>query len=219
MTRHQAAAATIPAPLAPFALHPGLLLHRGLLSRDAQAELLAQVRAGLAAAAPFRPVTPRSARPFSVRMSNFGPLGWVSDRQGYRYQPLHPETGEPWPPIPVAALAVWRQVADWPGDPEACLVNIYGPEAKMGLHQDRDEQDFTAPVVSISLGDDALFRVGGESRGGPTTGVRLRSGDVLVMGGASRLRYHGVARIYPGSSTLAGEPGRINLTLRRVTPR
>ena len=217
MTHHQAAAATIAAPPAPFALHPGLEIHRGLLNRAAQAELLAQVRAGLAAAPPFQPVMPRSGRPFSVRMSNFGPLGWVSDRQGYRYQPLHPVTGQPWPAIPACVLAIWRQVADWPGDPEACLVNLYGPQARMGLHQDRDEHDLSAPVVSISLGDDALFRVGGEARGGPTTGVRLRSGDVLVMGGESRLRHHGVARIYPGSSTLAGEPGRINLTLRRVT--
>lgn len=214
MTDHQAGDRSIPAP---FAIRPGLLLYRGMLDRAHQGALLAAVREGLAAAPPFRPVTPRSARPFSVRMSNFGPLGWVSDRQGYRYQATHPETGRPWPAIPAPVLSIWRQVADWPGEPEACLVNLYGPEAKMGLHQDRDEQEFAAPVVSISLGDDALFRAGGLERGGPTTAVRLHSGDVLVMGGGSRLCHHGVARVYPGTSTLLGELGRINLTLRRVT--
>jgi alkylated DNA repair protein (DNA oxidative demethylase) len=215
MSHHQAGGDAVPAP---FTIRPGLLLYRGFLDRAAQADVLAAVRTGLAAAPPFRPAMPRSGKPFSVRMSNFGALGWVSDRQGYRYQPLHPETGKPWPPIPEPVLAIWRQVADWPGEPEACLVNLYGAEAKMGLHQDRDEQEFAAPVVSISLGDDALFRAGGEQRGGPTAGVRLHSGDVMVMGGESRLCHHGVARIYPGTSTLTGEPGRINLTLRRVTP-
>jgi len=155
-------------------------------------------------------------------MTNLGTLGWVSDKErGYRYQPMHPVTGRPWPPIPPTVLAIWRAVADYPDDPEACLVNRYDPAAKMGLHQDRDEEDFAAPVVSISLGDTCRFRIGGTERGGATHSVKLASGDVVVLGGAARLAYHGVDRIYPGTSTLLGgwfpDGGRINLTLRRVT--
>ncbi len=165
---------------------------------------------------------PRTGKPFSVSMTNLGSLGWVSDRdRGYRYQATHPETGEPWPPIPEMVLAIWRAVAGYPHDPEACLVNFYEPTARMGLHQDRDEEDFAAPVVSISLGDACRFRIGGEARGGPTRSLKLASGDVVVFGGAARLAFHGVDRLYPGTSTLlAGwfaEGGRINLTLRRVT--
>jgi alkylated DNA repair protein (DNA oxidative demethylase) len=199
-------------------VRPGLALYRGLIDRAEQSEMLTDIRRALAEAPPFQPVMPRTGRPFSVEMSNLGSLGWVSDRAGYRYQGAHPETGRLWPPIPARVLAVWRKVSGWPGEPEACLVNLYGPDAKMGLHQDRDEAELSAPVVSISLGDDALFRVGGVERGGPTAGIRLCSGDVLVMGGESRLCHHGVSRIYPGTSTLLGGPGRINLTLRRVTP-
>jgi alkylated DNA repair protein (DNA oxidative demethylase) len=150
-------------------------------------------------------------------MTNLGQLGWVSDRSGYRYQPLHPDTGQAWPPMPEAILAIWRRVAGYPADPEACLVNMYREGARMGLHQDADEEDFTAPVVSISLGDTAVFRIGGKARGGPTQTLKLSSGDVLVMGGAARLSYHGIDRVVPGSSTLLVGGGRINLTLRRVT--
>jgi alkylated DNA repair protein (DNA oxidative demethylase) len=161
---------------------------------------------------------PRTGKPFSVRMTNCGALGWVSDTAGgYRYQPTHPETGEPWPPIPALALNAWAE-AGYSRPPEACLVNFYDAAARMGLHQDRDELDIAAPVVSISLGDAALFRFGGTSRSGGTKSIRLQSGDVVVIGGASRLAYHGIDRIIPGSSTLLGEPGRINLTLRRVSP-
>ena len=161
---------------------------------------------------------PRTAKPFSVRMTNCGPLGWVSDRAGYRYQQVHPETAKPWPAIPEALLSLWQAEADWPAPPEACLVNFYDADARMGLHQDRDEEDLAAPVLSVSLGDEALFRVGGLERGDPTTSFRLRSGDVLVMGGAGRLRFHGVDRLYPGTSTLLERGGRVNLTLRRVPP-
>lgn len=198
-------------------LAPGCRLHPGFLDRAAQTALVEALRAALAEAPLFRPVMPRTGTPFSVRMSNLGPLGWVSDRGGYRYQPLHPETGRPWPPIPEAVLAIWAAVAGDPRPPEACLLNWYAPDARMGLHQDRDEADFTAPVVSISLGDDARFRLGGTTRGGPTRSVVLSSGDVLVLGGESRLAFHGVERIFAGTSTLLAEPGRINLTLRRVT--
>jgi alkylated DNA repair protein (DNA oxidative demethylase) len=201
----------------PLSSLPGLRLVPGYLDRAAQARLADEVAAVLARAPAYVPRMPRSGRPLSVRMSNCGPLGWVTDEAGYRYQPHHPETGEPWPPIPETALAAWRELAGYPHPPEACLVNLYGPAARMGLHQDRDEADFAAPVVSLSLGDSCLFRVGGARRGDPTRTLRLASGDALVLGGAARLAFHGVDRIVPGSSTLLAEGGRINLTLRRVT--
>jgi alkylated DNA repair protein (DNA oxidative demethylase) len=166
----------------------------------------------------FTPRMPKSGQPFSVRMTNCGPLGWVSDVAGYRYQPHHPVTGAPWPPMPAAVLAAWRDLADYAHPPQACLVNIYAPEARMGLHQDRDEQDFAAPVVSLSLGESCLFRVGGTARGDPTRSFRLASGDAVVLGGAARLAFHGVDRIIRGTSTLLPDGGRINLTLRRVNP-
>ncbi len=198
-------------------LAPGLGFFPGYLDRAAQEALLGELRAALDAAPPFVPRMPRTAKPFSVRMTNCGPLGWVSDVAGYRYQPLHPETGRPWPPIPGSALQAWRDLAGYALPPEACLVNLYDAGARMGLHQDRDEADFEAPVVSLSLGDTALFRWGGTERRGPTRSIRLASGDALVLGGAARLAFHGVDRIIGGSSTLLAEGGRINLTLRRVT--
>lgn len=160
---------------------------------------------------------PRTGKPFSVRMTNCGTLGWVSDRSGYRYQPFHPVTGAPWPAIPSALLALWRDISGYPHDPEACLVNFYDLDARMGLHRDEDERERAAPVVSVSLGDTCLFRVGGVQRTDPTRSVKLSSGDVVVLGGESRLAFHGVDRIYPGTSTLLAQGGRINLTLRRVT--
>jgi len=196
---------------------PGLRLYPGYLDRAAQAELLAALRSIFAAAPLYTPRMPRSGRPFSVRMSNCGPLGWVSDESGYRYQSTHPVTGRPWPAMPPSLHEIWRALAAYPDPPEACLINFYAPSAKMGLHQDRDEMDFDASVVSISLGDDCLFRVDGEKRRDPTEPFRLSSGDVVVMGGRARLAFHGVDRIYPGTSSLLPEGGRINLTLRRVT--
>jgi alkylated DNA repair protein (DNA oxidative demethylase) len=196
----------------------GLQFHPGYLDRGRQEALLADLREVFAAAPLFTPRMPRSGRPFTVRMSNCGPLGWVSDESGYRYQPTHPVTGRPWPPMPELLLATWRALAEnYPAPPEACLINFYGPTAKMGLHQDRDEEDFAAPVVSLSLGDSCLFRVGGPKRGDPTRSVRLSSGDAVVLGGDTRLAFHGVDRIEPGTSTLLAEGGRINLTMRRVT--
>ena len=183
----------------------------------AQKDLVAAIRQVVKAAPLFTPVMPKTGTPMSVRMTNCGSLGWVTDKEnGYRYQPLHPVTGEPWPDIPEQSLALWRDVAGYPSSPEACLVNFYNETAKMGLHQDRDEKDFSAPVVSVSLGDDARFKIGGATRGGKTQIITLRSGDVLVMGGASRLAFHGIDRIYSGTSTLLPKGGRINLTLRRV---
>jgi len=133
------------------------------------------------------------------------------------YQPLHPETGQPWPPLPPLLIDAWEALARYPHPPESCLVNYYGPAAKMGLHQDRDECAFDAPVVSLSLGDTCLFRIGGLRRADPTRTVRLASGDAVVLGGDARLAFHGVDRIMPGSSPLLPYGGRINLTLRRVT--
>lgn len=187
------------------------------LDRSVQEQVLRDLREAAARAPLFAPVMPRTGKPFSVRMTNLGPLGWVSDKSGYRYQATHPATELPWPAIPQSILAVWKAVSNYAHGPEACLVNFYDGDAKMGLHQDRDEEDFTAPVVSISLGDAALFRVGGSTRGGKTQSLKLASGDVLVLEGSSRLAFHGIDRVIAGSSTLLKDGGRINLTLRRVT--
>jgi DNA oxidative demethylase len=195
----------------------GLRFHPDYFSREAQMAVLAAIRTVLAEAPLFTPRMPRSGRPMSVGMSNCGPLGWISDERGYRYQSFHPETGQPWPAIPDPLLRLWDEVARYPHAPEACLINYYGPSAKMGLHQDRDEADFSAPVVSLSLGDSCLFRVGGDKRRDPTRSFRLNSGDVLVLAGDARLAFHGVDRIYPETSTLLAESGRINVTMRRVT--
>lgn len=188
------------------------------LDGDAQAALLADIRRVAAAAPLFTPVMPKTGKEMSVRMTNCGPLGWVTDQQrGYRYQKTHPVTGAPWPTIPESLLALWEDVSGFDKPPEACLVNFYAETAKMGLHQDRDEQDFSAPVLSVSLGDSCLFRVGGTKREDRTVSFRLDSGDVLLLGGESRLCFHGVDRIYPSTSALLKDGGRINLTLRRVT--
>jgi DNA oxidative demethylase len=179
------------------------------------ADLIGQV---VAEAPLYAPTMPRTGKPFSVRMTNCGPLGWVSDKAGgYRYQATHPVTSRPWPAIPGMLLDIWAEVARYPARPEACLINLYGSAAKMGSHRDEDEQDVAAPVVSISLGDDATFHIGGLQRSGPKRRVVLRSGDVVVLGGASRMAYHGIDRIHPGTSRLLPDGGRLNLTLRRVT--
>jgi alkylated DNA repair protein (DNA oxidative demethylase) len=194
----------------------GLELRPGYLDRAAQEALLAAVRAAIREAPLFTPTTPRTGQPFSVRMTNCGPFGWVSDAGGYRYQPTHPQTGRPWPAIPELAMQAWRDLAGYEAPPEACLINVYAPTARMGLHQDRDEKDFAAPVLSLSLGDTCLFRIGGRSRRDPTRSFRLASGDAVVLGGKARLAFHGVDRIIAGTSTLLPEGGRFNLTLRRV---
>ena len=183
-----------------------------------QVQLLAAVRAVIADAPLYIPVMPRTGKPMSVRMTNCGSLGWVTDKDlGYRYQPAHPVTGRTWPAIPAALLELWSVVADYPAPPEACLVNYYSSTAKMGSHRDADEQEFSAPVVSVSLGDDAVFHIGGPRRTDAKTRMTLRSGDVVVLGGDARLAYHGIDRMLSGTSGLLIEGGRINLTLRRVT--
>jgi len=193
----------------------GMSVWPGWLDRAAQEALVADLRAVIAAAPLFVPLT-GWGRPMSVRMTSAGRFGWYSDRSGYRYIDRHPQ-GTAWPPIPDSVLEIWHRLADTTREPDCCLLNWYGPDARMGLHQDRDEADFTQPVLSVSLGDDGLFRVGNVERGGPTESLWLRSGDVLVMEGASRLLRHGIDRIAPGTSTLLPAPGRINLTLRVVT--
>jgi DNA oxidative demethylase len=195
----------------------GFRILPGYFDRTGQERLLAAVREVIRRAPIYTPRMPKSGKPMSVRMTNCGPLGWVTDERGYRYQPTHPETGEPWPPIPDLLLAAWQELAQYSHPPEACLVNVYGPTARMGPHQDRDEEDFAAPVLSLSLGDACLFRIGGTRRSDPSRSLQLCSGDALVLGGKARLAFHGVDRIIPGTSTLLPEGGRINLTLRRVT--
>lgn len=212
----------------PLELAPGLIYHPGYLDAEAQSRLGAELARALAEAPPFVPRMPRTGKPFSVRMTNCGPLGWVSDVDGYRYQPLHPELGTPWPSIPPTALLAWEALSGYAHPPEACLVNLYDAGARMGLHQDRDEADFEAPVLSLSLGAGALFRYGGLKRGDPTRSIRLRAGDALVIGGASRLIHHGIDRILGAEPDLLAPSkaplpsflpmsGRCNLTLRRVT--
>ncbi|MBW6424582.1 alpha-ketoglutarate-dependent dioxygenase AlkB [Rhizobium sp. XQZ8] len=187
------------------------------LDRATQERLVGSIRGIVAEAPLYTPEMPGTGKPMSVRMTNCGPLGWVTDKQqGYRYQPFHPATKKPWPAIPDELLALWEKLSDYPKPPEACLVNFYSDDAKMGLHQDKDETEFSAPVISISLGNSCLFRVGGLNRKDPTGSFRLSSGDIVLIGGEGRLAFHGVDRIYPGTSTLLKNGGRINLTLRRV---
>jgi alkylated DNA repair protein (DNA oxidative demethylase) len=194
----------------------GVKLWPQMLSLNEQRELMCAVL-DLVSNAPFyRPVMPRSGRQFSVDETNFGSLGWYSDRDGYRYIDHHPVTASPWPPIPDQLTALWKRVAPAAALPECCLVNLYRQGAKMGLHQDRDEEALDAPVVSVSLGDDAVFRIGGTSRKDPTRATALSSGDVVVFGGPARLAFHGIDGVREGTSPLVPGGGRINLTLRRV---
>ncbi|NKJ09039.1 MULTISPECIES: alpha-ketoglutarate-dependent dioxygenase AlkB [unclassified Rhizobium] len=189
------------------------------LDRPKQEGLVEAIRAIVAEAPLFTPAMPGTGKEMSVRMTNCGALGWVTDKQrGYRYQPTHPVTGRPWPAMPPQLLDLWNDIAGYEKPPQACLVNFYADDARMGLHQDRDEQDLAAPVLSISLGNSCLFRVGGLSRNDRTLSFKLSSGDIVVLGGEGRLCFHGVDRIYPATSTLLKNGGRINLTLRRVDP-
>ncbi|MGE7370482.1 alpha-ketoglutarate-dependent dioxygenase AlkB family protein [Neorhizobium sp. NPDC001467] len=191
----------------------------GYLDREAQEHLVDLIRAIVIEAPLYVPTMPGTGKPMSVRMTNCGALGWVTDKaRGYRYQPIHPTTGRVWPAMPQELLDLWEKLAGYPKPPEACLINFYADDAKMGLHQDKDEHAFEAPVLSVSLGNTCLFRVGGQDRKAPTGSFRLSSGDIVLLGGEGRLAFHGVDRIYPGTSTLLKNGGRINLTLRRVNP-
>ncbi len=192
----------------------GFEIHKGWLPPEAQAAMAADIHRVAEAAPFFSPLTPWG-KPMSVRMTSAGRFGWFTDAKGYRYIDHHPD-GQPWPPIPDSVLAVWRALVSTARDPDCCLVNAYTANAKMGLHRDADEADFSWPVLSISLGDPALFRMGGPARRDPTVSVELESGDVVVFGGPARLAYHGIDRIRFGGSRLLPEGGRINLTLRVV---
>jgi DNA oxidative demethylase len=204
-------------------LPEGLHLHRGFFDPEAQIALAREVASVIAAAPLYTSTMPKTGAPMSVRMTNCGAFGWYSDKSGgYRYEPRHPLTGEPWPPIPPALLSAWARLTGYALPPQACLVNVYGPEAKMGLHQDRDEKDFDAPILSVSLGADCRFRVGGRKRSDKTTAFVLSSGDALALGGPARLCHHGVDKILatlppPLPAELLAGGARINLTLRRVT--
>jgi alkylated DNA repair protein (DNA oxidative demethylase) len=193
----------------------GFGLWPGRLGPEAQAALVAQVLTAADSAPFYRPITP-GGRPMSVEMTNLGPLGWVTDRAGgYRYQEDHPVTGQRWPAMPQVLLDLWAELADPVAPPDACLVNLYRDGARMGLHQDKDEADHSAPVLSVSLGDTAVFRIG-PADGGPTATVRLASGDVCALAGEARMARHGIDRVLGGSSRLIPGGGRINLTLRRA---
>ncbi|MCG7623830.1 alpha-ketoglutarate-dependent dioxygenase AlkB family protein [Epibacterium sp. Ofav1-8] len=193
----------------------GFEIHKGFLSVEAQQALIHALRPVLRAAPLFSPDVPGGGQ-MSVRMTSAGRFGWYSDKSGYRYIEQHP-SGQAWPEIPSDVLRVWTDLVDRDRMPDCCLFNYYGEGARMGLHQDKDEADFSYPVVSISLGDDGLLRMGGTARKEKTESIWLNSGDVVVMGGDARLAYHGVDRIRFRSSRLLPKGGRVNLTLRVVT--
>lgn len=187
---------------------------KGYLAAGEQHSLVAELRKVVERAPLFSPMTPYGRR-MSVGMTSAGKYGWYADRSGHRYERRHPD-GQPWPPIPAGVLAIWRMLVSEKRMPDCCLINHYREGARMGLHQDRDEADFGWPVLSVSLGDEALFRIGNTTRGGRTESVWLQSGDVVLMGGEARLIYHGIDRIRPGTSRLLDGGGRINLTCRVV---
>jgi DNA oxidative demethylase len=205
-------------PRKPTITLPGFRHLAGYLDRSAQIVLLGTVREIIRRAPFYTPTMPRSGKPFSVRMTNAGPLGWVSDKDGgYRYQATHPVTGTRWPALPPPLLRIWDDLSGYDAPPEACLINYYDGEARLGSHVDADEQNTMAPVLSLSLGDTAIFHIGGPKRSDPKTRLTLVSGDVVVLAGAARHAYHGIDRVLTGTSDLLPEGGRINLTLRRVT--
>ncbi|HXV00206.1 MAG TPA: alpha-ketoglutarate-dependent dioxygenase AlkB [Caulobacteraceae bacterium] len=193
----------------------GFRLHPAYFDPSTQQRLAVAVLEAASAAPFYRPVTP-GGQAMSVEMTNFGPLGWVTGPAGYRYEAHHPVTDQAWPPIPRPLLAMWAELAPDASPPDSCLVNLYRSGARMGMHQDRDEADFTQPVISVSLGDTALFRIGGVERRAPTRSMRLASGDVCVLAGEARLAFHGIDRILAGSSRVVPGGGRVNLTLRRA---
>ncbi len=207
-----------PQPLrTPLLLEPGAMVLPGFAQDRAPA--LLQAVAGIAARAPFRHlVTPGGLR-MSVAMTHCGTLGWVSDRSGYRYSPVDPHTGQPWPAMPGCFADLAHQAAAAAGyaafAPDACLINRYAPGARMSLHQDRDEHDMAHPIVSVSLGLPASFLWGGAARADKPRRIPLLHGDVVVWGGPARLHFHGVQPLAEGTHPLAGAC-RINLTFRRA---
>lgn len=195
----------------------GAVLLRGF-ARPSESELIAALR-DIASQAPFRHMVTPGGHSMSVAMSNCGDLGWVTDRSGYRYDTNDPETGRPWPAMPAAFYRLAVEAAEQAGfagfSPDACLINRYQPGARMSLHQDKDEQDFGAPIVSVSLGLPAVFLFGGLQRADKPRRFRLEHGDVVVWGGPTRLVFHGVAPLADGEHALVGRE-RINLTFRKA---
>ncbi|MFN4089387.1 MAG: DNA oxidative demethylase AlkB [Alphaproteobacteria bacterium] len=205
------------APDARLPIVDGAMVLRGFAGA-AEADLLAGIET-VAAASPFRHMTTPGGFRMSVAMTNCGAAGWITDRRGYRYGPLDPETGRPWPAMPAAFanLAIDAAVAGgFPGfAPDACLINRYEPGARLSLHQDRNERDYAAPIVSVSLGLPATFLFGGSERTDKARRIPLRHGDVVVWGGPARLAFHGVAPLKDGSHPQLGRR-RINLTFRKA---
>lgn len=203
------------APQAPLRIAEGAWLLPGFAR--AQAEALDAALTAVLAQAPLRALQTPGGRPMSVTTTSCGALGWVSDARGYRYSPRDPASGRPWPAMPAAFRVLARTAASAGGfegfEPDACLVNRYAPGARMGLHQDRDERDFSAPIVSVSLGLPAVFLFGGTIRSAPTVRVPLADGDVVVWGGPARRAFHGVLPVAPGQHPRLGAQ-RINLTFR-----
>ena len=193
----------------------GFEIYKEFLDAAEQVGLVADLREVMRVAPPFSPDTPHG-KAMSVRMTSAGDWGWFSDTDGYRYVDRHP-SGVAWPEIPERVLDIWRAVSGVDRVPESCLINFYGEGAKMGMHRDADEAEMLWPVVSVSLGDDGLFRMGGDKRAGATNAIWLSSGDVVVMGGNSRNAFHGIDRIRFGSSDLLPRGGRVNVTMRVVT--
>ncbi|HEX4081304.1 MAG TPA: alpha-ketoglutarate-dependent dioxygenase AlkB [Rhizomicrobium sp.] len=209
-------AAELTSAAARLEIMPGVALWPGYFDRTRQASLVADIFSRALDAPFYRPLMPRTGKPFSVEETNFGSLGWVSDESGYRYEKMHPLTGHPWPAMPPLLERTWFELTGCCAGPECCLVNLYRGRARMGLHQDRDEAELLAPVLSVSLGDDAVFRIGCSTRRAPSRSFVLRSGDVVVFGGPARLAFHAIDRVLEKSSCLVPGGGRLNLTLRRV---
>ena len=192
----------------------GCRILKGYLDRSAQEAIVENIREVIAKAPLFSPLTPWG-KPMSVGMSSAGKYGWYTDKKGYRYEDKHPN-GSPWPDIPISVRKIWASLVSQARHPDCCLINYYKETAKMGLHQDKDEANFDWPVLSISLGDTGIFKVGGLSRKDPAQKIDLESGDVAILAGPARLAFHGIDRIKFGSSTLLSKGGRLNLTLRVV---
>lgn len=201
----------------PEALGPQSFLLRGF-ALPLQAELVTAIEA-VTSAAPFRHMDTPGGQTMSVALTNCGPLGWITDRRGYRYSPVDPLTGQHWPPMPGCFLMLAQSAAHAAGfptfSPDACLINCYIPGSRMGLHQDRDEQDFSQPIVSVSLGIPAVFQFGGHTRQDRPTRVPLVHGDVVVWGGVDRLRFHGILTVKDATHPVLGSR-RINFTFRKA---
>jgi alkylated DNA repair protein (DNA oxidative demethylase) len=204
-------------PPATEPLEDGAVLLRAFCTNEAPA--LVEEIARIAETSPFRHLVVPGGHTMSVAMTNCGRVGWVSDRKGYRYDPIDPDTSQPWPAMPQSFLDLAARAAAEAGfpnyDPDACLINRYAAGAKLGLHQDRDEEDPISPIVSVSLGLPATFLWGGKKRGDPVRRFRLESGDIAVWGGPARFIYHGVSALKEGDHPLTG-PVRLNLTFRKV---